>query len=51
MANGRIWAIKGISDRTRDAALEAGHGAGLNVGKWLDQVLATAAAEALHPKP
>ncbi len=51
MANGRVWAIKGVSDRTRAAVLEAAHGAGLNVGEWLDQILAEAAAEALHPKP
>ncbi len=51
MANGRVWAIKGVSDRTRAAVLEAAHGAGLTVGEWLDQILATAAAEALHPRP
>ena len=47
----RTWAIKGVSDRTRDAALEAAHAAGLTVGAWLDQVLARVAEEARHPKP
>jgi hypothetical protein len=47
----RTWAIKGISDRTRAAALEAAHEAGLTVGAWLEQVLARAAKEVRHPKP
>jgi hypothetical protein len=47
----RTWAIKGISDRTRAAALEAAHEAGLTVGQWLERVLARAAAEARHPQP
>ncbi len=51
MADGRVWAIRGVSDRTRDAVLEAAHGAGLNIGEWLDRVLAKAAAEVLHPRP
>ncbi len=40
-----------MSDRTRDAVLEAAHAEGLNVGAWLDRVLARAAEEARHPKP
>ena len=51
MANGRAWMIKGVSDETRDAAREAAHAAGLNIGEWIDRVLARAAAEARHPKP
>ncbi len=51
MADGRVWAIKGVGDRTREAALEAAHAAGLNVGAWIDRVLARAAAEARCPKP
>ena len=47
----RTWTIKGVSDRTREAALEAAHEAGLTVGAWLDQMLARAAEEARHPKP
>ena len=49
--NGRAWTIKGVSDRTRPAAVEAAHAAGLTIGEWLDQVLARAAAEARSPKP
>ena len=51
MANGRAWMIKGVSDETRDDALEAAHAAGLNVGEWIDRVLARAAAEARQPQP
>ncbi|HEX2135661.1 MAG TPA: hypothetical protein VHG30_07090 [Microvirga sp.] len=47
----RTWAIKGISDRTRAAALAAAHEAGLTVGAWLEQVLARAAREARGSKP
>ena len=47
----RPWAIKGVSDRTRAAALEVAHEAGLTVGAWLEQVLARATEEARHPKP
>jgi hypothetical protein len=51
MANGRVWAIRGVRDRTRDAALEVAHAADLTIGEWIDQVLARAAAEARHPRP
>ena len=51
MASDRAWTIKGVSDRTRDAAREAAHAAGQNVGEWVDRVLAEAAQEARHPKP
>ena len=47
MATVRTWTIKGVSDRTREATLEAAHEAGLTVGAWLDQVLAAAAEEAV----
>jgi hypothetical protein len=47
----RTWTIKGVSDRTREAVLEAAHAAGLTVGEWADQALARAAEEAHHPKP
>jgi hypothetical protein len=50
-ATERTWAIKGISDRTRAAALEAAHEAGLTVGEWVERVLAGAATAARHPKP
>ena len=50
-ATERTWAIKGVSDRTRAAALKAAHGAGLTVGQWVEQVLARAAEEARYPKP
>jgi hypothetical protein len=51
MANGRVWAIKGISDRTREAVLEVAHATGLSVGEWVDQALSKAAAEARSPNP
>ncbi len=50
-ATERTWAIKGVSDRTRAAVLEAAHGAGLTVGEWVEQGLARATEEAQHPKP
>jgi hypothetical protein len=50
-ATERTWTIKGVSDRTREAVLEAAHAAGLTVGGWVDQTLARAAEEAHHPKP
>ena len=51
MASGRVWAIKGVSDRTRDAVVEIAHDAGLTIGEWVDQALARAAEEARHPRP
>jgi hypothetical protein len=47
----RTWTIKGVSDRTRAATLEAAHEAQLTVGEWVEQVLARAAEEARHPRP
>jgi hypothetical protein len=51
MPESRTWAIKGVSDRTREAAVEAAHAAGLTVGEWVDQALAKAAEEAQSPRP
>jgi len=50
-ATERTWTIKGVSDRTRAATLEAAHEAQLTVGEWIEQVLARAAEEARHPRP
>jgi hypothetical protein len=47
----RVWAVKGVSDHTRDAAREAAQAAGLAIGDWIDRALAKAAEEARHPKP
>ena len=50
MAEGRTWTIKGVSDHTREAVSEVAHAVGLTVGEWIDQTLAKAAAETLHPR-
>jgi hypothetical protein len=47
----RTWAIKGASDRTREAALKAAAAAGLTIGEWVDQALTRAAEEARNPRP
>ena len=47
----RVWAVKGVSDHTRDAAREAAQAAGLAIGDWIDRALAKAEEEARHPKP
>ena len=47
----RVWTIRGVSDRTREAVVETAHDAGLTIGAWLDRVLAGAVEEARHPKP
>ena len=47
----RTWAIKEVSDRTRQAVLEAASAAGLTVGEWVEQALARAAEEARNPRP
>ena len=44
-------AIKGVSDRTRQAVLEAASAAGLTVGEWVEQALARAAEGARNPRP
>ncbi len=51
MASDRSWTIKGVGDRTRAAAAEAAHGAGLTIGEWIDQALAKAVEEARSPRP
>ena len=51
MTTGRTWTIKGVSDRTRDAAHEAAQAEGLTVGDWVNKALARAAEETLHPRP
>jgi hypothetical protein len=40
-----------VSDRTRDAVLDAALAASLTVGEWIDRALAQAAEEARHPRP
>jgi hypothetical protein len=37
-SSSRTWATKGVSDRTREAVLEAPYAAGLMVGEWVDQI-------------
>ena len=51
MVTARMWTIKGVNDRTRDAVYEAAQAEGLTIGEWIDRALAKAAEEALHPKP
>ena len=51
MATARAWTIRGVSDRTRDDALEAAHASGLNIGEWIDRALPRAAEEARRPRP
>ncbi len=51
MVTDRVWAIRGVSDRTRDAVYDAAQAAGLTIGEWIDKALAKAAEDALHPKP
>jgi predicted HicB family RNase H-like nuclease len=35
----RGWAISGISDQTREAAMAAADAAGMPVGAWVEQAL------------
>jgi hypothetical protein len=49
MPDGRSWTIRGVSDRTRAAVLEAAQAADLTI--WVDRALAKAAEEARHPRP
>ncbi len=51
MAGDRTWALKGVSDETRDAAREVAHEAGLPIGAWVDRALAGAVEEARNPRP
>ena len=50
-SSSRAWTIRGVTDRTRDAVLDAALAADLTVGAWVDRALAKAAEEARHPKP
>ena len=47
----RTWALKGVSDRTREGALKVAAAAGLTLGEWVDQALTRAAEEARNPRP
>ena len=51
MAGDRTWAIKGVSDGTRDAARETAHEGGIPIGAWVDRTLAKAVEEARRPRP
>ena len=49
----RGWAISGISDRTREAAMAEADAAGMPVGAWVEQALRRALeakAEAAQPE-
>jgi hypothetical protein len=50
-AVGTSWTIKGVQEPTRDAVRDAAAEAGMLIGDWVDQALAKAAREALHPSP
>jgi hypothetical protein len=50
-AAGTSWTLKGVQEPTRDAVREAAAEAGMLIGDWVDQALAKAAREALHPSP
>jgi hypothetical protein len=50
-SSSRAWTIRGVSDRTREAVLDAALAADLTVGEWIDRALGRAAEEARHPKP
>ena len=48
----RGWAISGIGDRTREAAVTAADAAGMPVGAWVEQALRqTLEAKAEPPPP
>ncbi len=40
MTRGTAWSVRGVDDKTREAAIEAARRSGLSVGEWLRQVLA-----------
>lgn len=48
---GTTWTIKGVHEKTRDAVREAAAEAEMLIGDWVDQALANAAHESLHPSP
>ncbi len=45
------WSVKGVSDTARRAARDAADAAGMNLGEWLNQVIATANEQANEPPP
>ncbi len=45
------WSVKGVSDTARRAARDAADAAGLNVGEWLNRVIAQANERASEPRP
>jgi hypothetical protein len=45
----RGWAISGVSDRTREAALAAADAAGMPVGAWVEQALRRALEAGAEP--
>ncbi len=47
----RGWAISGISDRTREAAMAAADAAGMPVGAWIEQALRQALEANTEPPP
>jgi hypothetical protein len=47
----RGWAISGISDRTREAAMAAADAAGIPVGVWIEQALRQALEAKAEPAP
>ena len=47
----RGWAIGGIGDRTREAAVAAADAAGMAVGAWVEQALRQALEARTDPPP
>jgi hypothetical protein len=47
----RGWAISGISDQTREAAMAAADAAGMPVGAWVEQALRQALEAKAEPGP
>ena len=47
----RGWAISGISDQTREAAMAAADAAGMPVGAWVEQALRQALEGKAEPAP
>src|SRR3954465_146809 len=47
----RGWAIGGVSDQTREAAMGAADAAGMPVGAWIEQALRQALEAKAEPPP
>ena len=47
----RGWAISGIGDQTREAAMAAADAAGITVGAWVEQALRRALDATAAPSP